>query len=729
MGATEEFSLFRYALLAGAAALVPTIAHAQARDAAAPADTAAAHQPSPASGAATADPTNVSATPAPPPQASGDLSGAEIVVTGMRRNREDVLSGTSVVSGVELSREMRPTLGETLARQPGVSATSFGPNASRPVLRGFQGERVRVLTDGIGSLDVSSSSADHAVAINPLTAERIEVLRGPSALLFGSEAIGGVVNVIDTRIPRRLPVEPFHVQGILNYGSASDERSANATVDVPIAGKFVIHADGNYSKTGDLEIGGHVLTPALRAQAAASSDPEIRDLAALKGRLPNTAAKTTDVALGAAYVGGGTNIGFSVNRYDSLYGVPIRYSLDPNVEAEAPRIDVKQTRFDGRAEIDTGNGFIDSVRLRGGYSDYRHNEIDASGAIGTTFLTKGEEGRLEFVQSERGGWGGGFGAQYFHRNLDVRGDEKYLPRNTTSQIGLFALESLVRGPFRAEIGGRYERQTLEAQADADIGNPHIKRSFDAVSASAGASYELVHGVKLGLNGSYTQRAPKGDELFANGPHAGTQAFEIGDPNLDKETSWGLEATLNATGAGYRLSASMFGNWFENYIYDRRTGAVVGNLPVFQISQGKANYAGVELEGSVDLAHVGGTTISADAVADYIRATIRSVGPAPRIPPLRILGGLEAKSDLVRGRIEAEWVDGQNRVAPLETPTKGFTLVNASISVQPLRAHREVSLTLSANNLFDVDARRHASFLKDYAPLAGRDIRLSLRLAF
>jgi len=653
----------------------------------------------------------------------------DIIITGFARNREDVLSGTSIMSGAELARELRPTIGETLARQPGVSATSFGPNASRPVLRGFQGERVRVLTDGIGSLDASNTSVDHAVAINPLTADRIEVLRGPSALLFGSAAIGGVVNVVDSRIPRRIPDESAHAAAILTYGSASDERSANATVDVPIAGKWVFHADGNYSRTDDLRIGGFLLSRDLRAQAAASADSGVRALAALKDRLPNTAAETSDVALGLAWVDGDSNAGFSVNRYDSLYGVPVRFSLEPGVEAEAPRIDVRQYRADARAEIDTGSGFVDSVRFRAGYSDYRHDELEESGDIGTTFLTKGMEGRLEVVQSKRGGWGGGFGLQYFRRHLDVIGDEKFLPENRTSQFGLFALQTYEKGKLRAEAGARFERQSVSAEADADLGNPAMKRSFDAVSGSLGASYEIARGVRFGLNGSHSQRAPSAEELFANGPHAGTQSFEIGDPDLGKERSWGLEATFNAEGDGYSLSASAFRSWFDDYIFERRTGAFVEELPVFRIAQANAVYSGVELEASARLARTGGVTFNADAVADYVRATIDGAGPAPRIPPLRLMGGLEARADRVQGRIEVEWTAGQGRLALLETPTRGFTLVNASVQFRPLKNNRNTSITLAANNIFDVDARRHASFLKDVAPLAGRDIRVTARLNF
>jgi iron complex outermembrane receptor protein len=679
------------------------------------------------------------ASPAPPtrgspaPEAAADGPHAdhtqEIVVTGFKRNREDILSGTSVVSGGELVRELRPTIGETLARQPGVSATSFGPNASRPVLRGFQGERVRILTDGIGSLDASNTSVDHAVAVNPLTAERIEVLRGPSALLFGSAAIGGVVNVIDARIPRRVPTEAVHVEGIATYGSASDERSANATIDVPIAGKFVLHFDGNYTKTDDLRIGGFVLAPALRAEAAASSDPAIRELAELRGRLPNTAAETSDVAIGAAYVSGDSNVGFSINRYDSLYGVPVRFSLEPGVETETPRIDVRQYRTDARAEIDAGSGFVDSVRFRAGYSDYRHDELEESGEIGTTFLTKGAEGRLELVQSNRGGWGGGFGLQYFRRHLDVIGEEKFLPQNRTSQLGLFAIQNYRTGPLRVEAGARYERQTVSAEADPDLGNPAMKRSFSAFSGSLGGSIEVASGVRFGLNGSHTQRAPAAEELFAAGPHAGTQSFEIGDPSLSKEKSWGLEATFNVEGKGYNLSASVFRSWFDDYIFERRTGAFSDELPVFQIDQADATYSGLEIEGSVKVAQIGKFAINVDGVADYVRATIKSSGPAPRIPPLRLMGGIEAQSERLHGRLEVERTDRQERLAAFETPTRGFTLVNASIMWKPVGGNRNTSVTLAANNIFDVDARRHASFLKDVAPLAGRDVRLTVRASF
>jgi iron complex outermembrane receptor protein len=707
--------LLRYVLLAGAAAiLTPGVAFAQTD-----------MTPS-------ADDAQQSGGQARTPHRAQDLHAPEqqeIVITGFQRNRDDILSGTSVMSGEELTRDLRPTIGETLAHQAGVSATSFGPSASRPVLRGFQGDRIRILTDGIGSLDVSSTSVDHAVAINPLTAERVEVLRGPSVLLFGSSAIGGVVNVIDSRIPRRVPDEPVHFEGLFTYGSAADERSANGSVDVPLGGGFVAHVDGNWTKTDDLRTGGYILTPELRAQAAASADPDIQALADLRGRLPNSASKTSDFAGGLAWIDGQNNVGVSVNRYDSRYGIPVRYSLDPAIEAEAPTLDLRQTRVDGRAEIDAGDGFLDVVRFRGGYSDYRHFEIEDTGEIATTFLTEGVEGRLEFVQSNRNGWGGGFGVQYFHRDFSVDGEEKFLPANTTDQFGLFALQTFDLGDFRAEVGGRYEHSRLAADADADLGNPALRRTFDAFSGSIGGSYELAPGIRFGVNASHTQRAPSAEELFANGPHAGTQAFEVGDPTFGKEKSWGLEGTLRATGDGYHFAASIFQSWFDNYIYEAPTGEIEDDLPVFQYSQADARYFGVEFEASARLTRIGGVTINADGVADYVRATIDSVGPVPRIPPFRVLGGLEAQSDLADGRIEVEHVTGQNRIAAFETPTDDYTMVNASIAFHPFGDRNDSTITLSANNIFDVVARRHASFLKDYAPLAGRDIRISARVSF
>ncbi|HEU5483186.1 MAG TPA: TonB-dependent receptor [Sphingomicrobium sp.] len=651
-----------------------------------------------------------------------------IVVTGVRRTAGDVLGGVSVLDEAELDRQLRTSIGETLARLPGVSATSFGPVASAPVLRGLSGDRVRVLTDGIGTLDLSSSGPDHAVAINPITAERIEVLRGPAALLFGSSAIGGVVNVIDTRIPRRMPDGPVHAGAIAQYGSAADERSTNAAVDVPLGDRFVIHADGNLSKTDDLRTGGFILSKELREEALLSPDPEIRALADLKGKLPNSASKSAEGALGAAYVDGALNIGVSVARHTQTYEVPIRYSLEPGFEPEAPTIDLEQTRYDARAEIPLG-GIFNQLTVRGGYSDYHHDELEDTGEVGSSFFGKGGEARVTLVQSERSGWGGTSGAQYLERSARIRGEEKFLPDSRQRQTGLFTLQTYVSGPLRLEGGARVEFSKRDAEADAQLATPALSRDFTTVSGSLGGQYEFSPGWRAGLSVSHSERAPSIDELFARGPHLASQSFEAGNPDLNAEKGNSVELTLHRIAGPVHLTANLYYSRFSNFIFLAPTGEVEDELPVFEYRQDTADYYGFEIAGDARFGKALGIDWGAEFQADAVRATVEDFGPAPLIPPLRLLGALTGSRGQVDGRIEVEKAFAHNRTAPDETGTPGYTMVNAALDWHPFADRPELTLSLIGSNLFDVEARRSTSLLKDFAPLAGRDIRLSARIAF
>ncbi len=679
-------------------------------------------------------------TPTPPQR--------DIIVTApVSRSEADVLQGTSVLTGAELTRQLRPTIGETLARQPGVSATSFGPNASRPILRGFQGDRIRVLTDGIGSIDVSNTSVDHAVIIDPLLAERIEVLRGPSALLFGSSAVGGVVNVIDTRIPRSVPANGYRVNGIANYGSAANERSGGMAGDVAVGEHLVLHADGSYLKSDDLRTGkGYLLSAPARAAALSQvglpqDTDEPIDFAAnagLRNKLPNSASETWTAGVGAAIITDTGNLGVSYSHYDSLYGVPVRYATAVGQEQEAPRLDVVQNRVDVRGEVQTGGGFLDRIRFRAGQASYRHFELEEDNSVGTAFYNKGLEGRLELVQANRGGWQGASGVQYFNRLFNVVGDEAFLPRNETNQTGIFTLQQYANGPVRLEGGVRYEHTDATSRnPDDDLRFFRGSREFDAVSGSIGGSYGVTDGIRLGLNVSRTERAPSAEELFANGAHAGTQAYELGNPDFRLEKSWGLEGTFHAHGDGFSLDASAYYNWFSNYISENQVASSVCaaaaapsgrevDLPCFQYQQADARYYGFEANASVRLARIGGYVINADALGDYVRANIVDQGPVPRIPPMRVLGGIEAQGDTANARLEVEHVFDQNRITAFETKTNAYTMVNATIGFSPFGKDSKTSILLSANNIFDVVARRHASFLKDFAPLAGRDFRATLR---
>ncbi len=665
----------------------------------------------------------VLAAPSFAEDAEADNADAEIVVTGaFQRDLRDSSSPVSVIQEAELQRDMRPQIGEALTAQPGVSATSFGPNASRPVLRGLQGERVRILTDGIGAFDVSNTSADHAVAIDPLLADRIEVLRGPASLRFGSSAIGGVVNVLDKRIPIAQPDKAAGFELTGSYGSAARERAAGGAVTASLGSGFVARAGGAYTKTGDLRTGGFILAPALRQQAGLSSDPEVRALGQLRKRLPNSSGETRNGSIGFAQINDGGNIGVALTRYETIYGLPIRFDLTPGAEQEAVSIDAKQTRADIRAGVNFSSGFFETLSLRGGYADYAHVEKEADGAVGTLFANEGYEARAEIRQRKRGGWQGVSGIQTFFRDFLAVGAEAFVPPNKTEQTGIFTLQEVELGRLRIEAGGRIERTRIKSQDAA------FDRSFTARSIAAGAFLDLGGGFKAGFNLSSTARAPAAEELLANGPHVGTQAYEIGDPGFGIERARGAELILRAGGESWSFDIAAYYTRFKGYIYEFETGAIIDDLPVFQFAQGDAKYRGIEVEARADLFELGSTRISADLVADAVRADIDGFGPAPRIPPYRLLIGLNAAAERWNARIDVERTGRQDRVTGFETETAGFTRVNLSADWQPF-AENDIRISLSANNLFNVEARRHASFLKDYAPLAGRDIRLSVRAKF
>lgn len=672
----------------------------------------------------------------------------EIVVTAPYFERLNLLAGTSALSGEDLAQQSRGQIGDTLLSLPGVSATSFTPGSSRPVLRGFQGNRVAVLTDGIGNIDASNTSADHAVTIESLTTERIEVLRGPAVLLFGGQAVGGAVNAIDKRIPRAIPEEAVHVDVLAGYGSAADEWSGGVSFDVPLADRFVVHADGSYRKSDDLRIGGYQLSPVLRAEILDLADEEesegnlgeadeLREAAENRGRVPNSAVETWTAGLGTAFIDDGGNLGVSFSIYDTKYGIPGRPGVGHHEEEatgtgeqlsmaegdeEAVTIGLRQYRADLRGEVETGGGFLDKITFRAGYADYQHTEFEGD-AVGTIFKSKGFEGRAEAVQANRDGWRGASGIQYLSRDFEAIGAEAFVPPNRTRQLGLFSLQEFDLGGLHLEAALRYDRVQQEAQT---LG---LARNFNNVSAAFGAAY-LFGDLKVGINASRTGRAPSVEELFSDGPHIATQAYEIGNPDLNSEKAWNAELYARFDSSNVDATVTVYSNWFDGFIYEDATGAEEDDLPVFQYFQNDARFWGFEADVSARVGRVGGFDVVVDGVADYTRASISNGGgPVPRIPPLRLLGGLELQSGNLDLRGEVEWADKQRRNAAFETETEGFTLVNASASWRPFGGNRNISLIASANNLFDVTARRAASFTKDYVPLAGRDFRLTARFSF
>lgn len=682
-------------------------------------------------------PAPVAAQDTPPPGAPASSAGAPtsgrasddddfhdnvIYVTAGGLERLDMLAGTSVLEGSELQRNLDGQIGEVLAHLPGVSATSFSPGASRPVLRGFSGDRVRVLVDGIGSIDASNVSADHAVTIDPLTADRVEVLRGPAVLLYGSSAIGGAVNVIDKRIPRRVPMEPFHLDALAALDTAYDLREGGASLDVPLASTLVAHLDGSWRQTDDVAIPGFVASDMLRQEllAEAAADPSRADpltaAAGLRHVLPGSATETWSLGGGLAWFGKGASLGASVSRYDTAYGVPSR----PGGEETDVSIDLKQTRADLRGSLDLG-GLFDELTTRWGYSDYTHSELEG-GEVGTTFLVKGVEGRVELIQRQRGGWHGSLGGQYLYRDFSALGDEAFVPANATESYGAFTLQEVDFDPFEVEFGARYEHTALEA---ATLG---AERSFGSLSGALGLAYSAAPGVRIGVNGSRAARAPSAEELFAEGPHVATQQYEIGNEDLKQETALGLEGYARASFGGTDLGLSVYRTWFDDFVYLQAAGVEIDGLPVYRQAQQGADYFGVEGEASFPLFRFAGFRLIGDLKGDYVRATLADGTPVPRIPPLSLLGAVEAQSDALDARAEVEWNARQDRIAPFETPTESFAFVNLSLAWKPLRGTDNLTLMLQANNVFDAEGRRHASFTKDFVPLAGRNIKLSARLS-
>ena len=674
-----------------------------------------------------------------------DATG-NIIVSASGLRELDLLAGTTVLEPREIQRDMvNGQLGDLLTKIPGVSSTSFAPGSSRPVLRGQQGERVRVLVDGVGTADVSNTSVDHATTIDPITVERIEVLRGPAVLLYGSQAIGGAVNVIDKRIPTRMPDEAFHLDAFGGVDSATNMRTGAASLDVGVTSNLVLHVDGSWRKSGDIDIGGFQVADALRADLLADAAEEeeegeleeaaeLREAAGQRGTVPNTGAESWTVNAGFGLILGESTFGASVGYYDSSYGVPTRPGAghahgEEGEEEEGEEegeeiitIGLEQFRADFKGDVYLGEGAFERLKLRVGYSDYTHTEFEGA-EVGTVFDSASIEARAELVQSAQGALRGSTGLQYTHRDFFAEGAEAYVPPNLTEQLAVFTLQEFGTGPIQIEAAGRAEFTNVEAQT---LG---IERDYDTFSGALGLVYQGIEGIRVGINGSRAERAPSAEELFSNGPHIATQAFEIGDADLDTETAWGLEAYARGSIGAGTFNLTVFRQWFGNYIFLNETGEEEDELPVFEYLQQDADFFGIEADVSYPIIDSEGFRLLTDLRASYVEAELADGTAVPRIPPLSLLGALEAQTGAFDVRGEVQWFDGQDRVTAFETETDSFTLVNAVVAWRPLADNQNVTVQIAADNIFDVNGRRHASFTKDFVPLVGRNFRASVRMSF
>lgn len=651
----------------------------------------------------------------------------EIVVTASPelRSTYEIAQPTSVLSGEDLQRQIQPTLGETLSREPGVTSTFFGQGASRPVIRGLGGDRIRVLESGIGAGDASTTSPDHAVSIDPLSAVRIEVLRGPATLLYGSSAVGGVVNVIDDRIPESLPEARVGGAVELRGGSVADERGGVASLTGAL-GRIAWHADYLRREADDYEIPGFAESRALRA--AEEGEGEEHEQAF--GVMPNSAAESDSGSVGLSWIAEGGFLGVAIQDFDTLYGIPGGHhhegeEEEEEEEEEAVRVDMEQRRYDLRGGISRPFGFFRGANLRFGTTDYEHRELEGA-ETGTIFRNDSWEGRLEFLQRPLGSLSGSFGLQALSRDFAAIGEEAFVPPTRTDSWAAFTFQEITRDDWRFQFGARFEAQDVSAETAGTN-----ERSFDGLSGSFGIVRLFgEEDYSLGLSIARSTKLPNAEELFSNGPHIATNAFEIGDPGLEEETSLSADLTLRKVTGRLTGEVTLFANRFDGYIFEQSTDEEEDGLPVFRYVQRDAEFRGAELTGVYQLYHGEPDHVDVEFGADFVRAELRDTGePLPRIPPRRYRLGFHYRGERLSGIVEGVRVDEQDRVAAFERPTEGYTLVNASVGYRFFTSRVIYDLLLRGTNLTDEEARNHVSFLKDLVPMPGRDVSLSLRVTF
>jgi len=641
----------------------------------------------------------------------------EVVVVGTPRSQSavEIAQSVTILDERTLDRVAGMNLGETLESQLGVSATYFGAGASRPVIRGLAGARVRTMEDGIDSMDLATVSADHAVGIDPLVARQIEIFRGPTTLLYGSGAVGGVINTVTNRIPDFAPDDGFDAAFELRADSASDERTMVAALDGG-GSALAWHVDGARRRTGDYAI------PGL-ADLGSAGDPD-----AVPGRVENSDLELTSHSLGASWLRDTGFFGMAVSGFDSEYGVPAAHEHPAQAgdAAEPPtRIDLSQRRLDLKGGWLPSEGFLEGVNLRVGVNDYEHVELEGA-VTGTRFTNDAWEGRLELLHAPWGAWTGAIGLQFGAREFSAIGEEAFVPPVDTASYGVFIVEQRETAHWDVSLGMRLESQ-MQKPGD---GAPAVDDT--ATSFSLAGLRELGGGFSVALNFALAERLPAAEERYAFGPHLATGTIEIGDPGLTVETSRHLDVGLRRSMGDLVFDVTAFVTRYADFIYLSDSGVVdpVEELPVFYFTQADARLSGFEAELFSPVAKAGRGELDLRLFADRVAARLDAGERLPRIPPLRYGARLEYHDASATAGIEATRYDAQTDVAPFETPTAGYTMLNADVRWElPARGRTGFTIFARGTNLLDEDARRHASLVKDIAPLPGRSLSLGFRASF
>lgn len=632
-----------------------------------------------------------------------------VIVTGspITQNADEMTTIVDSVNRQQILAKGGANLADALSDVPGVSGSSFAAGASRPVIRGFDANRVRVMEDGIGSFDVSDIGPDHGVPIDPLSARSIEVVRGAGTLRYGSQAIGGVVNSIDNRVPLELPDTPISGDVSGSYGTNSDTRQGAAEVDGRI-GQFALHADGFARRANDYDIPG--------------------------GTQNNSFFRGDGYSGGGSYFFGANNashIGIAGIHYDAKYGIP----------SDTTYIDMKQTKELLRSSFAINEGALQTVTVDGGYGDYQHTENEPDGTVNTTFKNKEWDSRAEALFGATGALSrSALGVQLQGRSYSALGeDSTYLfPTDSRNYAAFGFTEAPLSKDLRLQGGARVERITISGTPASNIPS---SRDFTPASGSAGLLYDVSEAVRVGLTLSSTSRAPAVTELFARGAHDGPGTYETGDPTLNAERSNSLEGTLRFRSSNVRFDGSVWGAKFSHYIYGALTGRTcddAGNcvnnnsneLKELNYTQTGAMFYGAEGKSTIGLYEGATGRFEAELLADYVHATLdHDGGPVPRITPYHLGSGINWDKGNLGGGVMLKYTGARRDVATAETPTGGFGSLDAQLRWNPLAKSPDLQLLLVGRNLTNHTERNAIAFNKDDVVLPGRDIRLTISKSF
>ncbi len=699
--------------------------------------------------------------------ATDDQSIEELTVHAHPLSGEGLSQAAATLDGDELERAVAATIGATVARQPGIHSAAYGEAVGRPVIHGLSGVRVRIMEDRIDAMDVSSGGPDHATAVDPFIANRIEVLKGPSTLLYGFGAIGGVVDVHTGRIPHTVPDT---ITGRARLSTADNGNQTNAAVRLDGgSGGFAWHVDAFDRSADDYDIPGFAESARLRAAEEEEhhdeeeegehhedeEEGEHHEDEEVMGTLPGSRSDGSGAALGFSFSGDWGFAGVAVSRLEYDYGLPVHHHHHEeeehhdheeegehhDEEEEGEHHDeeedghagheeegnvtlaMEQTRIDFEAGIVDPFAEFSSLNVRFGSNDYEHIEVEPSGELGTLFSNKGFEGRAELTDTDDVGLDGVFGVQFSGREFSAIGEEAFVPPVDTSSFAAFWLGERSLEAFDVELGARIGRVGHEPSAGKDT-------DFTVFSASLGLVIPVGEAL-LGLHGDYSRRAPAPEELYSNGPHLAAAAVEVGDPNLEPEAAFNGAATLSWQGPRASLAATAYATAFRDHIYLSGTGEEDHGLPVLRYEQADAFFHGIDAQATLALAELDLGTLELTAMFDAVAADldISGNGNVPRLPASRAGVGLALDGERFHASVDYLRTFDQDETTPFEFPTDGYADLRADISVDFQLGASELELFLQGRNLTDDEQRLHTSFIKDQAPQPGRTVEVGVRLAF